>query len=236
MLPAGGKTAQQVGGTLRAELARVTREASKTRRPASEPVDRLHPCTSAVPCRDRRRNWAATGLPGLSAGCRRRLLALLRTSPPKKSRPWLPSTGDDQLTIATLLPQPLEGARKRPRPLRARRTGPGRHMIAIKKVAAGMRLRWSILCSICLGAAPIPHWTEPAAPGVAGGKPVIPMVVVGVDFDGGSRPRPTEKSGLASAVAADQGRQDVKAVKRGRAPAATDERPGRSLGRPGRWL
>lgn len=78
-------------------------------------------------------------------------------------------------------------------------------MIAIKKVAA------SALCA-CAGVIfyapsawallPIQHWTEPNGAKVwLVESPVIPMVDVQVDFDGGSRRDPAEKSGLASAVA-----------------------------------
>ena len=76
-------------------------------------------------------------------------------------------------------------------------------MIAIKKVAA------SALCA-CAGVIfyapsawallPIQHWTEPSGAKVwLVESPVIPMVDVQVDFDGGSRRDPAEKSGLASA-------------------------------------
>jgi zinc protease len=78
-------------------------------------------------------------------------------------------------------------------------------MIAIKKVAA------SALCA-CAGAIfyapsawallPIQHWTEPSGAKVwLVESPVIPMVDVQVDFDGGSRRDPAGQAGLGSAVA-----------------------------------
>lgn len=89
-------------------------------------------------------------------------------------------------------------------------------MIAIKKVAA------SALCA-CAGAIfyapsawallPIQHWTEPNGAKVwLVESPVIPMVDVQVDFDGGSRRDPAAQAGLAASVAlmASKGVKDVK--------------------------
>ncbi len=86
-------------------------------------------------------------------------------------------------------------------------------MIAIKKVAA------SALCA-CAGVIfyapsawallPIQHWTEPSGAEVwLVESPVIPMVDVQVDFDGGSRRDPAAQAGLAASAAlmSVQGRQ-----------------------------
>ena len=61
-------------------------------------------------------NWVQ----GFPLDAEERLLTLLRTITAEEVQAVAAKVfGDDQLTIATLLPQPLEGARKRPRPLLA---------------------------------------------------------------------------------------------------------------------
>ena len=100
-------------------------------------------------------------------------------------------------------------------------------MITIKNIAARALLisagaifyansAWALL--------PIQHWTEPSGAKVwLVESPVIPMVDVQVDFDGGSRRDPAEKSGLASAVAL-MASKGVKGGKEGQGaePALTD--------------
>ena len=115
-VPAQGKTAQQVEDALRAEVARVAREGVgsaelervKTQWVASTVYQRdsLHGQAS-----DLGSNWVQ----GLPLDAEDRLLALLRAITPEQVQAVAQRYfGDDQLTVATLAPQPLDPQRKRP--------------------------------------------------------------------------------------------------------------------------
>ena len=117
-VPAQGKTAQQVEDALRAEVARVAREGVseaelsrvKTQWIASTVYQRDSVHGQA---QDLGSNWVQ----GLPLDAEERLLALLRTVTPEQVQQVAARYfGDDQLTVATLLPQPLDA--------KARRTAP----------------------------------------------------------------------------------------------------------------
>ena len=117
-VPAGGKTAQQVEDALRAELARVAREGISEAELARVKTQWI---ASTVYERDSVQNQAqelgSNWVQGFPLDAEERLLALLRTISAEEVQAVAAKYfGDDQLTIATLLPQPLEGARKRPTP------------------------------------------------------------------------------------------------------------------------
>ncbi|MEO7938908.1 MAG: pitrilysin family protein [Burkholderiaceae bacterium] len=115
-VPAKGKTAEQVGVALRAQIDRIAREGVseqelarvKTQWVASEvyKLDSLFSQARALGS-----NWAL-GLP-LDAGDK--VVALLRAVTAQQVQAVAGRYfGDDQLTAATLRPQPLVGGRKRP--------------------------------------------------------------------------------------------------------------------------
>ena len=117
-VPAGGRTAQQVEDALRAELARVAREGISEAELARVKTQWI---ASTVYERDSVQNQAqelgSNWVQGFPLDAEERLLALLRTISAEEVQAVAAKYfGDDQLTIATLLPQPLEGARKRPAP------------------------------------------------------------------------------------------------------------------------
>ncbi|NMM77708.1 peptidase M16 [Acidovorax sp. SRB_14] len=117
-VPAQGKTAQQVEDALRAEVARVAAEGVnvaelervKTQWVASTVYQRDSLYSQAS---DLGSNWVQ----GLPLDADDRLLALLRTVTPEQvqsvARRYF---GDDQLSVATLAPQPLDPQRKRSAP------------------------------------------------------------------------------------------------------------------------
>ena len=125
-VPAAGKTAQQVEEALRAEVARVAREGVseaeltrvKTQWIASTVYERDSVMSQA---QELGGNW----IQGFPLDANERLLALLRTVTPEQVQAVAAKYfGDDQLTVATLLPQPLDA----PRQQRARPAGaPARH-------------------------------------------------------------------------------------------------------------
>jgi zinc protease len=116
-VPATGKSAADVEAGLRAQVARVALEGVseaelarvKTQWVASRVYDRdsLQHQASELGS-----NWVQ----GLPLDAEDRLLALLRSVGPQEVQSVAQRYfGDDQLTVATLLPQPLApGARKRP--------------------------------------------------------------------------------------------------------------------------
>ena len=117
-VPAQGKTAQQVEDALRAEVARVAREGVseaelsrvKTQWIASTVYQRDSVHGQA---QDLGSNWVQ----GLPLDAEERLLALLRTVTPEQVQQVAARYfGDDQLTVATLLPQPLDAKAKRTAP------------------------------------------------------------------------------------------------------------------------
>jgi zinc protease len=143
----GGKTAQQVEDALRAEVARVAREGVSEAELARVKTQWI---ASTVYERDSVQNQAqdlgSNWVQGLPLDAEERLLALLRTVTRRGAAVAARYFGDDQLTVATLLPQPLEGAKAQAP--RARRWRPPLnplpgicHMIAIKKIAASALLR-----------------------------------------------------------------------------------------------
>ena len=124
-VPAAGKTAQQVEDALRAEVARVAQggvsEAElarvKTQWIASTVYERDSVMSQA---QELGSNWVQ----GLPLDTNERLLALLRTVTPAQVQAVAAQYfGDDQLTVATLLPQPLDA----PRPRTAPAAGAARH-------------------------------------------------------------------------------------------------------------
>lgn len=115
-VPAQGKTAQQVEDALRAEVARVAAEgvsATELERVKTQWVagtiyerDSLNSQAS-----DLGSNWVQ----GLPLDAEDRLLALLRDVTPAQVQAVAQRYfGDDQLTVATLVPQPIDPQRKRP--------------------------------------------------------------------------------------------------------------------------
>jgi zinc protease len=115
-VPAAGKTAQQVEDALRAEVARVARDGVSEAELARVKTQWI---ASTVYERDSVQNQAqelgGNWVQGFPIDAEERLLALLRTITPEEVKAVAAKYfGDDQLTVATLLPQPLEGARPRP--------------------------------------------------------------------------------------------------------------------------
>lgn len=120
-VPAAGKTAEQVEAALRAEVARVAREGVseaeltrvKTQWIASTVYERDSVMSQA---QELGGNW----IQGFPLDANERLLALLRTVTPAQVQAVATKYfGDDQLTVATLLPQPLDAPRQRARPAAA---------------------------------------------------------------------------------------------------------------------
>ncbi len=115
-VPAAGKTAQQVEEALRAEVARVARDGVSEAELARVKTQWI---ASTVYERDSVQNQAqelgGNWVQGFPLDAEERLLTLLRTITPEEVKAVAAKYfGDDQLTVATLLPQPLEGARPRP--------------------------------------------------------------------------------------------------------------------------
>lgn len=115
-VPAAGKTAQQVEEALRAEVARVAREGVSEAELARVKTQWI---ASTVYERDSVQNQAqelgGNWVQGFPLDAEERLLTLLRTVTVDEVKAVAAKYfGDDQLTVATLVPQPLEGARKRP--------------------------------------------------------------------------------------------------------------------------
>lgn len=117
-VPAEGKTAQQVEEALRAEVARVAAEGVseaelsrvKTQWIAATVYQRDSVHGQA---QDLGSNWVL----GLPLDAEERLLALLRTVTPEQVQQVAARYfGDDQLTVATLLPQPLDARPRRAAP------------------------------------------------------------------------------------------------------------------------
>ncbi|MFT4242882.1 MAG: pitrilysin family protein [Acidovorax sp.] len=117
-VPAAGKTAQQVEDALRAEVARVARDGVseaeltrvKTQWIASTVYERDSVFSQA---QELGGNW----IQGFPLDANERLLALLRTVTPAQVQAVAAKYfGDDQLTVATLLPQPVGAARPRANP------------------------------------------------------------------------------------------------------------------------
>ncbi|AYM97309.1 insulinase family protein [Acidovorax sp. 1608163] len=115
-VPAAGKTAQQVEEALRAEVARVARDGVSEAELARVKTQWI---ASTVYERDSVQNQAqelgGNWVQGFPLDAEERLLTLLRTITPEEVKAVAAKYfGDDQLTVATLLPQPLEGARPHP--------------------------------------------------------------------------------------------------------------------------
>ncbi|MGE4329707.1 M16 family metallopeptidase [Diaphorobacter sp.] len=117
-VPAAGKTAQQVEDALRAEVARVAREGVseaelsrvKTQWAASTIYARDSLYSQAS---DLGSNWVQ----GLPLDADEQLLRLLRAVTPQQVQSVAARYfGDDQLTVATLLPQPVAAGAKRAAP------------------------------------------------------------------------------------------------------------------------
>ena len=117
-VPAAGKTAQQVEDALRAEVARVAKDGVseaelarvKTQWIASTVYERDSVMSQA---QELGSNWVQ----GFPLDTNERLLALLRTVTPAQVQAVAAKYfGDDQLTVGTLLPQPLDAVRPRPAP------------------------------------------------------------------------------------------------------------------------
>lgn len=115
-VPAQGKTAQQVEDALRAEVARV---ASEGVNPAELERVKTQWIASTVYQRDSLSSQAgdlgSNWVQGLPLDAQERTLALLRSVTPEQVQSVAQRYfGDDQLTVATLAPQPLDPNRKRP--------------------------------------------------------------------------------------------------------------------------
>ena len=117
-VPAAGKTAAQVEAALRAEVARVAQSGVseeelarvKTQWIASTVYERDSVMSQA---QELGGNWVQ----GFPLDTSERLLALLRTVTPAQVQAVAAQYfGDDQLTVATLVPQPLNAARPRAQP------------------------------------------------------------------------------------------------------------------------
>lgn len=115
-VPAAGKTAQQVEDALRAEVARVASEGVseaelarvKTQWIASTVYERDSVMSQA---QELGGNWVQ----GFPLDANERLLGLLRgVTPAQVQAVAARYFGDDQLTVGTLLPQPLDAPRTRP--------------------------------------------------------------------------------------------------------------------------
>ena len=115
-VPAAGKTAQQVEDALRAEVTRVARdgvsEAELTRVKTQWIASTVYERDSVMSqAQELGGNWVQ----GFPLDANERLLALLRTVTPAQVQAVAAQYfGDDQLTVATLLPQPLDTPRARP--------------------------------------------------------------------------------------------------------------------------
>ena len=115
-VPAAGKTAAQVEAALRAELERVAREGVSE---AELSRVKTQWAASTIYARDSLNSQASdlgsNWVQGLPLDADERLLRLLRAVTPKQVQSVAARYfGDDQLTVATLLPQPLAaGAKKR---------------------------------------------------------------------------------------------------------------------------
>ena len=115
-VPAQGKTAQQVEDALRAQIARV---ASEGVNPAELERVKTQWVASTVYQRDSLSSQAndlgSNWVQGLPLDAEERVLALLRSVTPEQVQSVAQRYfGDDQLTVATLAPQPLDPNRKRP--------------------------------------------------------------------------------------------------------------------------
>ena len=115
-VPAQGKTAQQVEDALRAEVARVAREGV-----SSAELERVKTqwMASKVYSRDSLQSQASelgsNWVQGFGLDAEDRILAQLRTVTPQQVQSVAQRYfGDDQLTVATLLPQPLAAGAPRP--------------------------------------------------------------------------------------------------------------------------
>ena len=115
-VPAQGKTAQQVEDALRAEVARVAREGV-----SSAELERVKTqwMASKVYGRDSLQSQASElgsyWVQGFALDAEDRILAQLRTVTPQQVQSVAQRYfGDDQLTVATLLPQPLAAGAPRP--------------------------------------------------------------------------------------------------------------------------
>ncbi len=115
-VPTAGKTAAQVEAALRAEVARVARDGVseaelarvKTQWIASTVYERDSVMSQA---QELGGNWVQ----GFPLDANERLLVLLRTVTPDQVKAVAGRYfGDDQLTVATLLPQPLDAKKARP--------------------------------------------------------------------------------------------------------------------------
>ena len=117
-VPAAGKTAQQVEDALRAEVTRVAKDGVseaelnrvKTQWIASTVYERDSVMSQA---QELGGNWVQ----GFPLDANERLLALLRTVTPAQVQAVAAKYfGDDQLTVATLLPQPVAAGAQRAAP------------------------------------------------------------------------------------------------------------------------
>ncbi|WP_404301897.1 M16 family metallopeptidase [Alicycliphilus denitrificans] len=117
-VPAAGKTAQQVEDALRAEVARVARdgvsEAELSRVKTQWAASTIYARDSLYSqASDLGSNWVQ----GLPLDADERLLKLLRAVTPEQVQAVAARYfGDDQLTVATLVPQPLAAGAKRAAP------------------------------------------------------------------------------------------------------------------------
>ena len=115
-VPAQGKTAQQVEDALRAQITRVATEGVN---PAELERVKTQWVASTVYQRDSLNSQASdlgsNWVQGLPLDAEERTLALLRSVTPEQVQAVAQRYfGDDQLTVATLAPQPLDPNRKRP--------------------------------------------------------------------------------------------------------------------------
>ncbi len=117
-VPAAGKTAQQVEDALRAEVTRVARdgvsEAELTRVKTQWIASTVYERDSVMnQAQELGGNW----IQGFPLDANERLLELLRTVTPAQVQAVAAKYfGDDQLTVATLQPQPLDSPRPRAQP------------------------------------------------------------------------------------------------------------------------
>ena len=117
-VPAAGKTADQVEAALRAQLERVAREGVSE---AELSRVKTQWAASTIYARDSLYSQASdlgsNGVQGLPLDADERLLRLLRAVTPAQVQAVAARYfGDDQLTVATLLPQPLAAGAKRAAP------------------------------------------------------------------------------------------------------------------------
>jgi zinc protease len=119
-VPAKGKTAAQVQQALRAEVARIAREGVSAAELARV---KTQWAASTIYARDSLQAQASelgsNWVQGLPLDAEDRLLALLRGVTPEQVQSVAARYfGDDQLTVATLLPQPVQpGAKRAPAPV-----------------------------------------------------------------------------------------------------------------------